>query len=167
MSKRRMIKIDIGTRRFNMRVAGLAFRNDHVLVHRASHETIWTFPGGRAEIGESSVETLVREMEEELGVTAKIGPLLWTVENFFRFEGRHWHELGFYYRMDLPDTLRFASNQIIHRIADGANDIEFKWVQATPEALAALPLQPDFIAPHIGNLPETSRHLVWHETVPE
>jgi 8-oxo-dGTP pyrophosphatase MutT (NUDIX family) len=36
---------------FQMRVAGLGFRNGHVLVHRAVHEPFWTFPGGRAEMG--------------------------------------------------------------------------------------------------------------------
>jgi 8-oxo-dGTP pyrophosphatase MutT (NUDIX family) len=61
---------------FQMRIAGLAFRDGHVLVHRATHEAFWTFPGGRAEMGETSEETLTREMVEELGVTASVGPLL-------------------------------------------------------------------------------------------
>ena len=39
-------------------------------------------------------------MQEELGVEAVVGPLLWIVENFFDYEGKAWHELGFYYRMD-------------------------------------------------------------------
>ncbi len=73
---------------FQMRVAGLAFRDGHVLVHRATHEKFWTFPGGRAEMGERSEETLAREMVEELGVEAKIGRLLWAVENFFHYEGK-------------------------------------------------------------------------------
>lgn len=167
MSKRRMIKIDAKPRLFNFRIAGLAFRNGHVLVHRATHELFWTFPGGRAEIGETSAETLAREMEEELGVTATIGPLLWTVENFFHFEKRDYHELGFYYRMDLPDAVQFAEQGIVHRIVDGKNEIEFKWVKATPEALTALPLQPAFISERILNLPAESQHLVWRETVPE
>lgn len=167
MSKRRMIKIDAKPRLFNFRVAGLAFRNGHVLVHRATHELFWTFPGGRAEIGESSAETLVREMEEELGVTAEIEQLLWTVENFFHFEKREYHELGFYYRMSLPDAVPFAEEGIVHRIVDGKNDIEFRWVRALPEVLRALPLQPDFIPDRIAELPRQSEHLVWRETVPE
>ena len=167
MSKRRMVKIDAKPRLFNFRIAGLAFRNDHVLVHRATHELFWTFPGGRAEIGETSAETLAREMEEELGVTATIGPLLWTVENFFHFEKRDYHELGFYYRMDLPDAVPFAEHRIVHRIVDGKNEIEFKWVKATPEALGALPLQPAFISERILTLPTLTEHLVWRETVPE
>ena len=109
MSKRTLITIKDGKRRFNHRIAGLAFRDGHVLVHRATHETFWTFPGGRAEIGETSSETLVREMQEELGVEATVGPLLWIVENFFDYEGKAWHELGLYYRTISPSTRATSS----------------------------------------------------------
>ncbi|MCM2290926.1 NUDIX hydrolase [Allorhizobium sp. BGMRC 0089] len=146
-----------------MRIAGLAFRDGHVLVHRATHEPFWTFPGGRAEIGETSEETLKREMIEELGVEATIHRLLWSVENFFHYEGRDWHELGLYYLMDLPETLAFHESEIIHRIQDGDNALEFKWVRATRQALTALDIPPYFIVDEIENLPESPRHLVWND----
>ncbi len=129
----------------NIRVAGLAFRNGHVLVHRATHEAFWTFPAD----GRKSARHPPRRWRAKCRRSwcgARVERLLWMVENFFRFEGRDWHELGFYYLMDLPDSLPFASGPIIHRIIDGKNDIEFKWVPATPDSLAALPVQPDFIA---------------------
>ncbi len=167
MSRRTMIKIDAAGSRFNFRVAGIALRNNHVLVHRATHELFWTFPGGRAEIGETSAETLFREMQEELQVDVTVGRLLWSLENFFRFEKKNWHELGYYYAMTVPDSFPFASQTIIHTVADGKSHLEFKWVPATPAALKALPLQPDFIPDRIGTLPGGSEHLVWKETVPE
>lgn len=102
MTKRIHIRLNAGGRRFNYRIAGLGFRDGHVLVHRAVHEPFWTFPGGRAEIGETSEETLKREMVEELGVEVTVHRLLWIVENFFHYEQRDWHELGFYYLMDIP-----------------------------------------------------------------
>lgn len=36
----------------------------------------WTMPGGAMEWGESSVETAVRELKEETGLSATIGPVL-------------------------------------------------------------------------------------------
>ena len=152
-----------GRRVYQMRIAGLAFRNGHLLVHRATHEAIWTLPGGGAEIGETSTETLVREMQEELGVQVTVGELLWIVENFFRYEERDWHEIGFYYRMELPESFPFHASEIVHRNRDGRNDLEFKWVPATRSALTALDIPPYFIADEIEDLPLTPRHLIWRD----
>ncbi|MFS8044470.1 NUDIX hydrolase [Rhizobium sp. BR 314] len=161
MSKRKLIRLNAGRLRFQMRVAGLAFRDGHVLVHRAVHESFWTFPGGRAEIGETSEDTLRREMQEELGVDTTVMRLLWSVENFFHYEERDWHELGLYYLMEIPASFPFDPQEIVHRVQDGDNDLEFKWVRATREALVALDIPPYFIAEEIEDLPLTPRHLVW------
>ncbi|MGF9692104.1 NUDIX hydrolase [Rhizobium sp. 0TCS1.26] len=148
---------------FQMRVAGLGFRDGHVLVHRAVHEPFWTFPGGGAEIGETSEQTLAREMVEELGVQVRVRRLLWMVENFFRYEGRDWHELGLYYLMEIPPSFPFASGPIIHRGVDGDSELEFKWVPATVQSLKSLDIPPYFIADEIETLPEVPRHLVWDD----
>ncbi len=163
MSKRKLIRLNAGRSRFQMRVAGLAFRDGHVLVHRAVHESFWTFPGGRAEIGETSEDTLRREMQEELGVDATVVRLLWSVENFFHYEERDWHELGLYYLMELPASFPFDPQEIVHRVQDDDNDLEFKWVRATREALVALDIPPYFIAGEIEDLPLAPRHLVWRD----
>ncbi|MCB5203925.1 NUDIX hydrolase [Neorhizobium sp. T786] len=147
---------------FQMRIAGLAFRDGHLLVHRARHEAFWTLPGGRAEFGEESAQTLHREMIEELGVEVTVGRLLWVVENFFHYEDRDWHELGFYYLMELPESFPFHSTDIVHRVVD-THELEFKWVPATTEALKALDIPPYFIADEIETLPASTRHVVWHD----
>ncbi|MBB3312866.1 8-oxo-dGTP pyrophosphatase MutT (NUDIX family) [Rhizobium sp. BK196] len=163
MPKRTVVRLNSGRQRFNYRIAGLGFRDGHVLVHRAVHEPFWTFPGGRAEIGETSEETLKREMMEEIGVEVTVGRLLWSVENFFHYEGRDWHELGLYYFMEIPQEFPFRTHEIIHRVEDGDNHLEFKWVPATFQALTTLDIPPYFIAAEIENLPASPRHLVWRD----
>lgn len=163
MPKRRLIRLNAGDTRFQMRVAGLAFRGGHVLVHRAVHESFWTFPGGRAEIGETSEETLRREMMEELDTEVTVERLLWSVENFFHYEQRDWHEFGLYYLMEIPASFPFHGRDVVHRIQDGDSELEFKWVRATREALVELDIPPYFIAEEIENLPATPRHLVWRD----
>lgn len=163
MPKRTVVRLNAGSQRFNYRIAGLGFRDGHLLVHRAVHEPFWTIPGGRAEIGETSEETLKREMIEELGVDVTVGRLLWIVENFFHYEGRDWHELGFYYLMEIPEDFPFRAHEIIHRVEDGDNHLEFKWVPATYQTLTALDIPPYFLAGEIENLPTSPRHLVWRD----
>lgn len=86
----------------NYRVAGVCLRGRDLLLEHAPSEDFWALPGGRVELGETSVEALVRELDEELGVAAVPGRLLWVNENFFEQAGRPWHELGLYYLTALP-----------------------------------------------------------------
>ncbi len=161
-----MLVFDRGKNRFSFRVAGIALRQGHALVHRATHEHFWTFPGGRAEMGEETAETLRREMREEIQCEIEVGRLLWVVENFFRYEGREFHELGFYYVMEIDPVFPFEPGEVVHEIVDGVNECEFKWVTASPKVLAALPLYPQFVPDRIGNLPVSTEHLVWRDRIP-
>lgn len=58
-------------------VAGLIVKNGKLLVcQRTRHQTMplkWEFPGGKIEEGEQPRDALRRELEEELGILAKIG----------------------------------------------------------------------------------------------
>ena len=59
-------------------VAGLILRNNQILIcQRTRHQLMplkWEFPGGKIEPDEQPVDALHRELEEELGIRAKIGP---------------------------------------------------------------------------------------------
>lgn len=59
-------------------VAALIVRGDEILVcQRTRHQTMplkWEFPGGKIEDGEEPHAALARELEEELGILAHIGP---------------------------------------------------------------------------------------------
>jgi 8-oxo-dGTP diphosphatase len=62
-----------------LRVVGaLIVRDGQVLICRRSrHQAMplkWEFPGGKIEPGESAETALVRELDEELGIVAEIGP---------------------------------------------------------------------------------------------
>jgi 8-oxo-dGTP diphosphatase len=58
-------------------VAAVIERNGKVLVcQRTRHQTMplkWEFPGGKIEEGEQPRDALRRELEEELGIDAKVG----------------------------------------------------------------------------------------------
>ena len=58
-------------------VAAVIFQDDKILVcQRTRHQTMplkWEFPGGKIEEGEQPRDALHRELDEELGIDAKIG----------------------------------------------------------------------------------------------
>ncbi|MEV5211652.1 NUDIX hydrolase [Micromonospora sp. NPDC053740] len=58
--------------------AGALFFNNegHVLLVRPSYKNHWDIPGGYVEPGESPRAACVREIEEELGLTTAVGPML-------------------------------------------------------------------------------------------
>ena len=59
-------------------VGGVLLRNGRALVNRAVYRHRFTIPSGYVERGESLGDALVREFEEETGVTVRVGRLLVT-----------------------------------------------------------------------------------------
>ncbi|WP_234190007.1 (deoxy)nucleoside triphosphate pyrophosphohydrolase [Shinella sp. NM-101] len=88
---------------------------------------LWEFPGGKVEPGETPEETLIRELDEELGITTKIpclAPLTFASHTYDDF-----HLL-----MPLYVCRRFEGT------ARGREGQAIKWVR--PKALRDYPMPP-------------------------
>ena len=95
---------------------------------------MWEFPGGKLESGETPAQALARELQEELGVEAKIGPEI--------FRTRHqYSELG-----EAIDLIFFSATVAPADIRNQAFET-MEWRQPqTLHELNFLPADREFVA---------------------
>lgn len=88
---------------------------------------LWEFPGGKVEPGETPEETLIRELDEELGIHTKVAclaPLTFASHSYD----------GFHLLMPLYICRRFEG------VAHGREGQAVRWVR--PKALRDYPMPP-------------------------
>ena len=153
-----MIEWDNGEVRFNYRVAGACLHDGHVLLHRGELWPNWALPGGRVWPRETAQEALRREMREEIASEVAVGRLLWVVENFFTFDERRFHELGFIFTMTLPEESPYRDVAQEFTGHEGAIPLRFRWFPA--DALEDVDLRPAFLREALREPPATTVHVV-------
>jgi ADP-ribose pyrophosphatase YjhB (NUDIX family) len=160
---RHLITFKPGDIRFTYRVGGILIQREHVLCQSAGEEGFWFLPGGRAEVGESARASLLREMQEELGVAVQVRRLLYVVENFFSDTSGAWHELGLYFLLSAPagSFLTRSLESFTHQDEVG-NALRFDWLPIAQ--LEAFPLYPPLFQTALRNLPEHPVHIEEHRS---
>lgn len=76
-----------------------------ILLCQKPDEDFYFFPGGNIEFGEEARATLIRELKEELNVTAIKIDFIGTVENIFEQDGQRFHEINFAFEVKLKEYL--------------------------------------------------------------
>ena len=99
--------------------AALIVRGDEILIgQRRPNQPMalkWEFPGGKIEAGESPQQALARELDEELGITATIGPFVTHIRHNYRHGGAV--DLQFF-------AVREFTGEIVNHIYH-----QFRWVR--------------------------------------
>jgi len=134
-----------GTRPVRFVVAGLILREvdgaarEVLICQRRADQPMslkWEFPGGKIEPGESSEAALARELNEELGIAAVIGPRVANVRHTYRNGGA----------IDLQFFL-------VERFTGDMQNLIFNEVRWSP--LSSLPTY-DFLAADLGLIRDLS-----------
>ncbi len=116
--------------KFNYRVCAVMISDGSILAMQDERSPYFYLPGGRVKMGETAEDAVIREVREELGVTAKIVRPLWLNQAFFTEEvdALDYHELCIYFLIDIADTdlptrgRRFTSDE-------GKRTHTFEWLE--------------------------------------
>ena len=104
---------------FNYRIAIIIKKGNQILVQKDDRAEHLTLPGGRCSLGESSIETAIREFKEETGIDTKFKNGIGIIENFFtsNFTGKKTHEILIINELDfLEDS--YYQKEIINNIEE-------------------------------------------------
>lgn len=103
-------------------------------------------------LGERAEDAVIREVEEELGVTPKIVRPLWLNQAFFTEDVDHlqYHELCIYYLMDISETDLLTRGHSF-KTHEGKRTHTFEWLEF--ERLQNEYFYPIFLKKDIFHLP--------------
>jgi ADP-ribose pyrophosphatase YjhB (NUDIX family) len=158
-----MITFDHGNVRFNYRVAAIIIKNGKVLLNQmGSNPEFWFPPGGRAELLETSEESLRREMREELGEEVLVERLLWIAETFFTLDNFHFQEIAMYYLVHLLEDSPLHNQDTTHHFQEGDMSCLCRWHDLN-KLEDEIVLYPVFLREAVHCIPDSTRHIVMRE----
>jgi len=142
-----------GNRKFNYRVCAVMISDGRILAMHDERSPYFYLPGGRVGLGETAEDAVIREVREELGITAKISRPLWLNQAFFNEDVDHldYHELCIYFLMDLSDTGLLNRGRKF-TAQEGSRTHSFEWLAF--ERLKDEYFYPIFLKTEIFHLPD-------------
>nr|WP_318540052.1 NUDIX hydrolase [Terribacillus saccharophilus] len=156
------LTIDLGEQMLNCRTAGIIVKDNHVLLHKSKKDPFWTLIGGRIQLGEDSAQAVEREFQEELDIPVKAERLLCSVENFFTYKGRPYHEYSFIYVVQDVENRLHGTEEVI---SPEGGEFHYEWISL--ERIGEISLKPGFLSEKLVNLPSAPVHLIHKEKMCE
>ena len=121
------LTVELDNHVLNIRAAVIILHNNKFLVHRNVNETYNALIGGRVKAGESSEETIKREIKEELGKDVEVTGYCATIENFFNFKDKEYHEILFVHFAEFVEEEDKKIEYTLKNI-EGREYLEYRWI---------------------------------------
>lgn len=137
----------------HVRVAGILVRDGKLLVQNDGAS--YAIPGGHLRFGETTEEALIREFQEEMGISIVCGRLLWTEENFWRWGIRDAHNLGYYYLVEFPEDCDIPQAGAVMKDNSG---VFFDWLSV--DTLDKVTIYPEFLRTELHRLDGPRKHFI-------
>ena len=142
---------------FNMRTAGIIIEDGYVFLERKISDDFWSIPGGRTEFMEKTEKTVIREYKEEINAQIQVLRQVWITEDFFVYEDSQYHEVGFYYLVELL-TESLKVKDIDHIGKEGKENLIYRWFKL--DELHNIPIYPLFLKEGLKNIPSRLTKVV-------
>lgn len=124
------LTIDLKEGRLNCRAAGIIIHDSKVLFHKNTNDPYYALIGGRVQICESSADTIVREIKEEIGKDVEITGYVSTIENFFEAKGKKYHEIMFVHSVEFCNKDDKKITDTLHNIEGGKDgNVNYEWLE--------------------------------------
>lgn len=138
--------------KFNYRVCAMMISDNKILAMHDERSPYFYLPGGRVTVGETAEQAVIREVQEELGVTPSIIRPLWLNQAFFTedVENLNYHELCIYFLMDITKTDLLTRGSIFTS-KEGHQTHTFEWLEFN--RLKGEYFYPLFLKKDIFNIP--------------
>ena len=114
--------------KLNIRSVGIIIHNGKVLLHKRKSADYYALLGGHVRIGESSQDTVKREMQEELGKEIEITGYISTIENFFEMKGSKYHEIMFVHKIEFTNEEDKKIEYIMKNV-EGKDYLQYEWIE--------------------------------------
>lgn len=146
------ISFKVDNEKFNYRVCAMMISDGKILAMHDDRSPYYYLPSGRVSLGETAENAVIREVQEELGITPKIIRPLWLNQAFFTedVDNLHYHELCIYFLMDISDTDLLSRGKIFTS-NEAQRSHKFEWLEF--DRLKNEYFYPLFLKKDIFNIP--------------
>ena len=142
------LSVVLNNQKLNIRACAIIIHDNKLLVHNNVNESHVALVGGRVKIGESSEQTIRREIMEEMGKEIEILEYVSTIENFFEADDMPYHEIMFVYRVDFKNEEDKKIIETIHNV-EGEDELRYDWIDL--DKINEYPLKPDILKDLLRN----------------
>lgn len=150
------IQFKAGEGMFNCRVVGVCIKENKIFLSKLKDDKYWTFVGGKVAFGESTDTAVIREYQEEVGVTLQVDHLAAVIENFFEMNKQVWHQYIFFYLLrDNNEVLNFFDGN--REIADHKEAI-YQWFNLSE--LQNMSIKPNCAFKILEDLSHNTQHFI-------
>ncbi len=137
---------------FNFRAAAVMVYNGRLLAMKEADIAHYYLPGGRVRLRETTEQAVLRELREELDISARVVRPLWLCESFFSLDVPV-HEIALYFLVEPDwDALPSLTEDFTLTDTDGDEHL-FHWLAGDEVAGAAI--YPLALKESFPNLPES------------